>query len=123
MGLATYISGTYGQLISQLGWTTQINTIISKALQLYGVETEAEATDGEKLEKIADYVVWKQALNDISLDYSFTEANVGTYNRNQAVENIRSNMSAAYAAAMPYLPDFQITVHPDGTNADWYWEE
>jgi len=123
MSLATYISGTYGQLISQLGWTTQINTIISKALQLYGVETEAEATDGEKLEKIADYVVWKQALNDISLDYSFTEANVGTYNRNQAVENIRSNMSAAYAAAMPYLSDFQITVHPDGTNADWYWEE
>ncbi len=122
MSLAAYISNTYAQVISQLGWTTQITTIISKVLQLYGVATEAEATDQEKLEKLADYCVWKQALADISLDYSFTEQGVGTYSRNQAVENIRSNMNAAYTAAMPYLPEYQITVHEDDSNSDWYEE-
>ena len=120
MSLSTYISGTYVQLVTQLGWTTQINTIIAKTLQLYGVDLEAEAVDEEKLEKIADFCVWRQALNDISLDYAFSQDGVGSFNRNQAVEQVRLNMNAAYTSAMPYLSEYQIVVHPDDSNNDWW---
>ena len=74
MAFTDYITNTFGQVKTQLAWTDsgQLATIIAKALQLYGVDTEAEATDSEKAERLVDYCVWRQALADISLDYSFS---------------------------------------------------
>jgi hypothetical protein len=117
--IATYIDNTYAQLVSQLGWSTPHTTIAAKALQLYGVDTEAEATDDTKLEALVDYAVWKQALADISLDYSFS-ADGNSYQRQQAVEAVRKNLMAAETKALAYLPEYQIIIHEDDTNADWW---
>jgi hypothetical protein len=121
MTLPDYIFSTYQQLITQLDWDGQIDSIISKTLQLYGMDSEEDVDDTEALEKIADYVVWKQALADISLDFDFSEDGVGSYSRSKAVEQVRANMNAAYMAALPYLSEYQITIHADPTNSDW-WE-
>jgi hypothetical protein len=119
MTIASYIDATYSQLVSQLGWTTPHSTIAAKTLQLYGVDTEAEATDDIKLEALVDYAVWKQALADISLDYAFS-ADGNSYQRQQAVEAVRKNLMAAETKALAYMPEYQIIIHEDDTNADWY---
>jgi hypothetical protein len=122
MALSDYITSTYGQLKTQLSWgdSTQILTITNKTLQLYGVTLEVDATDIAKLEALCDYAVWRQALADISLDYAFS-ADGSSFSRNQAVEQVRQNMLIAENAALPYLPNYEITIHEDKTNADW-WE-
>lgn len=122
MTLETYIDNTYSQVKSQLGWdSTDLTTIIAKALQLYGVDTEADATDDEKAEKLTDYCVWKQALADISLDYAFS-ADGRSYHRDQAVQQVRDNVNEAYRMALSYMPEYQIIVHEDTSHSDW-WEE
>lgn len=122
MTLETYIDATYSQVKTQLGWdSTDLSTIIAKTVQLYGVDTEVEATDDVKLEALCDYAVWRQALADISLDYAFS-ADGSTFNRNQAVAQVRENMLIAEIKALPYLSDYQIVVHEDNANSDW-WED
>lgn len=120
MTLATYISDNFPTIKSQLGWSdsTQIATIVAKAVELYGVATEADATDATKLHALADVAVWRQALADISLDYAFS-ADGASFSRNQAVDAIRKNLDYAEGSAMAYLPAYQITVHVGDNNPDW----
>lgn len=124
MALADYITNTYGQLKAQLNWgdTTQLVTIIDKTLQLYGVSAEVDATDEVKLEAMCDYAVWRQALADISLDYAFS-ADGSSFSRNQAVEQVRQNMLTAETKALSYMSNYNVLLHEDNTNSDWYWEE
>lgn len=120
MALADYISDNFPTIKSQLGWSdsTQIVTIVNKALELYGVTDESDATDSKKLHALADVAVWRQALNDISLDYSFS-ADGASYSRNQAVDAIRKNLDMAENSAIAYMPAYQITVHAGDKNPDW----
>jgi hypothetical protein len=121
MTLQNYIDGTYGQLKTQLAWSdsTNIATIITKTLQLYGVDAEDDATDEVKLEALADYAVWRQALADISLDVDFSADN-RSVKRSQAMESVRKNMLAAENVALIYLPNYAMTIHEDDANADWW---
>jgi hypothetical protein len=121
MTLAAYITANFPQIKSQLAWldSDQIVTIVAKAVELYGVSTEAEATNSTKLHALADVAVWRQALNDISLDYAFAADNA-SYSRNQAVQQVRDNLSLAEAGAMAYMPAYKMIVHPDEANADWF---
>lgn len=120
MTLATYISDNFPQIKSQLGWndSTQIVTIVAKALELYGVATEAEATDTTKLHALADVAVWRQALNDIALDYSFS-ADGAQYSRNQASERVKELLAQAESTAIVYMPNYQMIVHQNDPNPDW----
>ena len=74
MALADYITSNFGQVKTQLGWSDslQLSGITDKTLEMYGVATEAEATNAKKLHAIADIAVWRQALADVSLDYNFS---------------------------------------------------
>jgi hypothetical protein len=120
MTLATYISDNFPTIKSQLGWndSTQIVTIVDKALELYGVATEALATDTTKLHALADVAVWRQALADISLDYSFS-ADGASFSRNQAVDGIRKNLDMAEGRAIVYMSSYDIVVHTQNNNPDW----
>ena len=123
MTLAAYITSNFGQVKTQLGWSDslQITAITDKALEWYGVSTEAEATNTKKLNALADVAVWRQALNDVSLDYDFNADNAG-YKRSQQADMIRKNLDTAESAALVYLPNYSMLVsysddHPDWTNA------
>lgn len=120
MALADYINETFEQVVTQLAWDSgRIDAVISKTLQYYGVAAEADATDDTKREALADYAVWRQALADISLDYAFS-ADGGSFSRQQAVEQVRQNVLAAEMNALRYLSNYEIIIHQDQTNADWY---
>lgn len=120
MTLTAYITDTFPTIKTQLGWSdsVQINTIVEKTLELYGVATEAEATDTTKAHTLADVAVWRQALNDIALDYNWS-ADGASYSRSQAVTAIRENLMHAESKAIAYNPAYNITVHTLDNNPDW----
>ena len=120
MTLATYIAANFAQVKSQLGWSDslQITAITDKALEWYGVATEAEATDATKLHALADVAVWRQALNDVSLDYDFNADNAG-YKRSQQADMIRKNLDTAESAALVYLSNYSILVSHSDDHPDW----
>ena len=120
MTIATYISDNFPTIKSQLGWndSTQIVTIVAKTLELYGVATEAEATDLTKAHALADVAVWRQALNDIALDYNFS-ADGASFSRSQAVNNIQKNLDEAASRALIYMASYDIVVHANDRNPDW----
>lgn len=120
MTLANYITSNFGQVKSQLGWSDslQITAITEKTLEMYGVSTEAEATNTKKLHAIADLAVWRQALNDVSLDYNFS-ADGASYSRSQQADMIRKNLDAAETAALVHLPNYSIIVSYSDDHPDW----
>lgn len=120
MTLAAYITANFGQVKSQLGWSDslQIVAITDRALEWYGVSTEAEATDSRKLHALADVAVWRQALADVSLDYNFS-ADGASYSRSQQADMIRKNLDAAETAALVYLPNYSILVNHSDDHPDW----
>lgn len=120
MALADYITSNFGQIKSQLGWSDslQISAITEKTLEMYGVDTEAEATDSRKLHALADVAVWRQALHDVSLDYNFS-ADGASYSRSQQADMIRENLQAAETAALVYLPNYSILVSHSDDHPDW----
>lgn len=120
MTLANYITANFGQVKSQLGWSDslQISAITDKALEWYGVSTEAEATDTKKLHAIADLAVWRQALNDVSLDYDFSADNA-SFSRSQQSKMIMDNYSQALNDALVYLPNYSMLVSHSDDHPDW----
>lgn len=120
MTLAAYITSNFAQVKSQLGWSDslQITAITEKALEWYGVDTEAEATNTKKLNALADVAVWRQALNDVSLDYNFS-ADGASYSRSQQADMIRKNLDTAESAALVYLPNYSMLVSYSDDHPDW----
>lgn len=120
MALADYITSNFSQIKTQLGWTDseEISAITDKTLEMYGVSTEAEATDSRKLHALADVAVWRQALNDVSLDYDFSADNA-SFSRSQQSKMIMDNYSQALNDALVYLPNYSILVSHSDDHPDW----
>lgn len=120
MALADYISSNFAQIKSQLGWSDseEIAAITDKTLEMYGVDTEAEATDSRKLHALADVAVWRQALNDVSLDYNFS-ADGASYSRSQQAEMIRKNLNDAITDAVAYSANYAIGYSASDDHPDW----
>ena len=118
--LADYFSLNFSKISSQLGWvdSLEITAIINKTFEAYGVTTEAAATDLIKLHALADVAVWRQALNDVALDYDFGADNAN-YRRSQQADIIRQNLAAAENAAIVYMPSWTMMVHQADDNPDW----
>jgi len=121
MTLAAYITANFRQIKSQLAWSDslEITAITEKTLEYYGVSTEAEATDTTKLHALADVAVWRQALNDVSLDYDFSADNA-SYKRGQQSDMIRENLEGAVTAALVHMPSYTIGVSSSDDHPDWW---
>src|SRR5512146_87419 len=121
MTLQAYIDTNFPQIKAQLNWSDSVDVvaIVAKAAELYGAADESAMTDLVKAHALTDVAVWRRALNDIALDYSFA-ADGASYSRNQATDAIRANLKEAEAGALPYLANYQIKAHPDQANADWF---
>lgn len=120
MTLVDYITANFRQVKTQLGWhdSLQIVAITDKTLEMYGVATEAEATDSKKLHALADIAVWRHALADVSLDYDFNADNAG-YKRSQQADMIRKNLDEATNNALVYLPNYSILINASDDHPDW----
>lgn len=120
MALSDYITANFRQVKTQLGWhdSLQVIAITDKTLEMYGVATEAEATDSKKLHALADIAVWRQALADVSLDYNFS-ADGASYSRSQQADMIRKNLDEATNNALVYLPNYSILINASDDHPDW----
>lgn len=108
MTLAEYLHKYLGGLANQLEWEVETGSydfIVSEAIRLYGVDTEAEATTLDKLYTIAKVVLWESVLNEISFDYDYT-ANGASFKRSQMAEQVKENLESARTEAMEYLENF-----------------
>lgn len=121
MALSDYITANFLSIKTQLGWSDslQIDAITDKTLEFYGVATEAEATDTTKLHALADVAVYRQALNDVMLDYDFS-ADAASYKRSQQADMIRENLDAAVTSAIVYMPNYSIGVSAGDDHPDWW---
>ena len=121
MELADYLMSYLGQVGKDFGWTNKsdFGTIIEDTLLLYGVKTEAEATDLVKLRSLAKMVAWGFVLSSLSANYSFS-ADGATYNRNQYYEMAKSNYSNCLSECYMYLPDYSIETGKLNTEQDPY---
>lgn len=119
MALSDYINSNFSQVKSQLGWDSDdLSAILAKTLEFYGVATEVLATDTTKLHKLADVAVWRQALNDVTLDYDFSADNA-SYKRSQQHDMIRENLEEAVTYALVYMPNYSITINASDDHPDW----
>ncbi len=120
MTLAEYIDSNFSKIKSQLEWSDslEITAITEKTLEIYGVDTEGEATDLIKLHALADVAVWRQALNDVSLDYNFSADNA-SYSRSQQADMIRENLNQAITEAVAYTANYAIGVSSSDDHPDW----
>ena len=105
MTLAEYLHAYLGGLRSQLGWEIESGSYdftVSDALRLYGVSTEAEATDLDKLYTLAKVVLWESVLREISFDYDYS-ANGASFKRSQMYQQVEKNLAEAKFEAVFYL--------------------
>lgn len=121
MTIVEYITANFNKIKSQLEWSDslEIQAITDKTLELYGVETEVEATDSKKLHALIDVCTWRQALADVSLDYNFSADNA-SYSRSQQADMIRDNLQEAMVAAIVYMPFYSIGVSASDDHPDWW---
>jgi len=108
MTLATWYADRFTTIQGALGWS-DFSVITEDALELYGVATEEEATDTEKLHALARFALWKQAQIDVSLDMDFS-ADGRSFSRSQMHKMITENLARAMADATHYLDALQIDV-------------
>lgn len=103
-----YIQNYVGGLSGTLGWGAgQLDFIVTEALEAYGVDTEAEATDSKKAHALLRFKAVERILIDVSQDYDY-KADGETFNRSQFFEHIEKMRSKAFVDAYPYLPQGEI---------------
>lgn len=112
MNLQEYLSAYLGDLETQLGYSaSSLDLVVTETLAVYGVDTEEEVTDTQKLYALGRYFLWRKVLRDLSLtgfDYS---ADGVSLKRSQIIENVREQYKQAVADAMPYLPSNKVVIY------------
>ena len=111
MALQDYLHSYLGSIATQLSWTTSGSSYdfsVSEALRIYGVTTEAEATDLNKLYAFAKMCLWDSVLREISFDYDYS-ANGASFKRSQLYDRVKENLDIAVNDVLPYLDNYQIS--------------
>lgn len=103
------VTGTWA---NQLGWDASnenITFVVNETVRLYGVDTEAQATDLDKAYAILEYALWKQVHNVIStyIDYS---ADGESFKMSQSAEVVEKKMLRAKMEATAYLSQYKVRV-------------
>lgn len=99
-----YIQGYIGGLSGTVGWDINaINLALADGLELYGVSTEAEATDTLKLNPLLRYATARRILREASMDFDYS-ADGESFHRSQVSKQVAEYMVAdAIVDALPYL--------------------
>lgn len=110
MTLKTYLTDRYTSIGNQLGWDSDdFDLIVTDTLETLGASSEAEETNVIKLHAIAIYLLWKKALETVSLDYDFS-ADGASYKRSDLHSQVLKNLEIAESEAMVYLPYYQAEI-------------
>ena len=97
--LAQYITNTAGSWVTNLPLVTaDLDFIAFRVLQVYGVSTEAEATDLSKLYALADVELFSKIVKELAQDYAFS-ADGTSHSRNQVFEQAKQLLTDALSKA------------------------
>lgn len=109
MTLKTYLTERYTNIGNQLGWSSSdFDLIVSDTLEVLDITSEAE-TSAIKLHAVSVYLLWKKALETVSLDFDFS-ADGSSYKRSDLHAQVLKNLAMAESDAMVYLPNYQIEI-------------
>lgn len=99
-----YVQGYLGGLSGTVGWDINaLQLAVDDAVELYGVSTEAEATDTLKLNPLLRYATARRILREASMDFDYS-ADGESYHRSQVSKQVAEYMVAdAIVDALPYL--------------------
>lgn len=100
----TYVQGYLGGLSGTVGWDINaLQLAVNDAIELYGVDTEAEATDTKKLNPLLRYATARRILREASMDFDYS-ADGESYHRSQVSKQVAEFMMGdALVDALPYL--------------------
>lgn len=100
----TYVQGYLGGLSGTVGWDINaLQLAVNDAIELYGVDTEAEATDTKKLNPLLRYATARRILREASMDFDYS-ADGESYHRSQVSKQVAEFLvSDALVDALPYL--------------------
>ena len=124
MTLQTYLTERFTTIGNQLGWTaTEFGFIVSDTLTLLDISAEGEEPNTWKLQRVGEYVLWKRALADVSLDIDVM-ADGSSYKRSQMHAQIKSNLADAERDVWQWLPSADATIESiSGSDPYSYTEE
>jgi len=118
--LTDYLQSYLGGLAEQLDWdSTDYEFIVSETLELYGMDTEAQATDSKKLHALAKVITWKTVLREVTFNYDFS-ADGASFKRSQMYALAKQNLDEAMKDALEYLPAYEILSGEMTTEHDPY---
>lgn len=99
-----YVQSYLGGLSGTVGWDINaLQLAVDDAIELYGVDTEAEATDTKKLNPLLRYATARRILREASMDFDYS-ADDESFHRSQVSKQVAEFMvSDALVDALPYL--------------------
>lgn len=110
MTLTEYLGIFFSTIIEQLGITAgMIILVIQDTLSVYGVDTEAEATNIQKLYALAKIEMWKRAMLEASFSFDMS-LDGNSYKTSQIYDFCQKNYFQAMYDASEYLPNQVIGV-------------
>ena len=109
MSLYEYLTTYLGEYATTVGLPTgTIAFAVDEAVTLYGVATEAEATDLLKLHTIGKMTVWSGVNIFMSAKFDYS-ADGESFSLSQLKEFASQQLSTSTSAASTYLPSLQQT--------------
>jgi hypothetical protein len=99
-----YVLGWLGGISGSVGWDINaMQLVVDDAVELYGVSTEAEATDTSKLNPLLRYATARRILREASMDFDYS-ADGESYHRSQVSKQVAEYLvQDALVDALPYL--------------------
>lgn len=93
-----------GGLSGTVGWDeTALQLAVDDAVDLYGVDTEAEATDTKKFKALLRYSAAKRIVREVAMDFDYS-ADGESFHRSQVPEQTAKYLlQDAMLDALPYL--------------------
>lgn len=105
-----YVQGYVGNVSGTLAWRQDtLDFIVAETLDLYGVSTEAEATDTTKAKAILRFKTMERILMDYSTSHDYA-ADGESFSLNQVPTRFMEMWKLAKRDVQPYLPNTKITV-------------
>lgn len=101
-----HVQGYVDTLSGTLGWDTHtLDLVVADALLLYGVSTEADATDLRKAYCLLDYSAARRILRGVAMNHDYS-ADGESFSLNDVPKNVATYMfNEAWFNAFQYLPE------------------
>jgi hypothetical protein len=110
ISLATFMLAELGDVALAIDMTlAKLAEPVNDAMLVYGITDIADATDIDKIRKIARVEAWKAAVKQVAADYAYSDGSA-SYHRNQMHDMILKQLELAEQDAAGYYSAFQIAV-------------